>query len=129
MWRIPNWGAISIVRVFGWRLTCWRRIRRCGCLPHGVAFALDDFGAGFTAFRFLKDFFFDLVKIDRHFIRDIQASPDNQVLTEALITVTHQFEMFAVAQGVETAAEVAVLQALGVDCMQGYHFGFPKFSL
>lgn len=97
--------------------------------PHGVAFALDDFGAGFTAFRFLKDFFFDLVKIDRHFIRDIQASPDNQVLTEALITVTHQFEMFAVAQGVETAAEVAVLQALGVDCMQGYHFGIPKFSL
>ncbi len=97
--------------------------------PHGVAFALDDFGAGLTAFRYLKDFFFDLVKIDRHFVRDIQASPDNQVLTEALITVTHQFEMFAVAQGVETAAEVSVLQALGVDCMQGYHFGIPKFTL
>ncbi len=97
--------------------------------PHGVAFALDDFGAGMTAFRYLKDFFFDLVKIDRHFIRDIQASPDNQVLTEALITVTHQFEMFAVAQGVETAVEAGVLQSLGVDCMQGYHFGIPKFSL
>ncbi len=97
--------------------------------PAGVAFALDDFGAGMTAFRYLKDFFFDMVKIDKHFIRDIQHSPDNQVLTEALITVAHQFEMFAVAEGVETAEEMALLQSLGVDCLQGYHFGVPKFSL
>lgn len=97
--------------------------------PAGVAFALDDFGAGMTAFRYLKDFFFDLVKIDAHFIRDIQHSPDNQVLTEALIAVAHQFEMFAVAEGVETPAETGLLQSLGVDCLQGYHFGVPRFTL
>jgi EAL domain-containing protein (putative c-di-GMP-specific phosphodiesterase class I) len=97
--------------------------------PRGVSFALDDFGAGLTAFRYLKDFFFDMVKIDRHFIRDIDTSPDNQVIAEALITVAHQFEMFTVAEGVETPREVELLSRLGIDCLQGYYFGVPKPTL
>ncbi len=97
--------------------------------PQGVAFALDDFGAGMTSFRYLKDFFFDLVKIDQCFVRGIESSPENQVMTEALINVAHQFEMFAVAEGVETAAEAALLQSLGVDCLQGYLFGAPRMAL
>jgi EAL domain-containing protein (putative c-di-GMP-specific phosphodiesterase class I) len=97
--------------------------------PRGVAFALDDFGAGLTAFRYLKDFFFDLAKLDKHFVRDIDTSPDNQVLSEALITVAHQFEMFVVAEGVETTQEAAVLTDLGVDCLQGYLYGVPKAGL
>jgi EAL domain-containing protein (putative c-di-GMP-specific phosphodiesterase class I) len=97
--------------------------------PCGVSFALDDFGAGLTAFRYLKDFFFDMVKIDRHFIRDIDTSPDNQVIAEALITVAHQFEMFTVAEGVESPQEVELLGRLGIDCLQGYYFGVPKPTL
>jgi len=97
--------------------------------PCGMAFGLDHFGAGMTAFRHLKDFYFDLVKIDRCFVRNINSDPDNQVLTEALITVAHQFEMFAVAEGVESAAEAAFLQSLGIDCLQGFHIGVPKFSI
>ena len=97
--------------------------------PKGVAFALDGFGAGYTAFRHLKDFFFDLVKIDKSFVRNIDADPDNQVLAEALITVAHQFEMFAIADGVETAEEAAFLRGIGVDCLQGYHYGVPTFEL
>ncbi|MEJ6403096.1 EAL domain-containing protein [Yoonia sp. 2307UL14-13] len=97
--------------------------------PKGVTFALDGFGAGMTAFRYLKDFFFDLVKIDKSFIKNIQNDPDNQVLTEALITVAHQFEMFAIADGVETAEEAAFLRGIGVDCLQGYHFGVPRLEL
>ncbi len=97
--------------------------------PKGVSFALDDFGAGLTAFRYLKDFFFDLVKIDRHFIRDIDTKPDNQVLCEALITVARQFEMFTVAEGVETEAEANLLRRLQIDCLQGYLFGTPKPTL
>lgn len=96
--------------------------------PYGLAFALDDFGAGMTAFRYLKDFFFDLVKVDSHFTRGIHKDPDNQVLAEALITVAHQFEMFAVAEGVENQAEADFLISIGADCVQGYHFGVPKFS-
>lgn len=97
--------------------------------PYGLAFALDDFGAGLTAFRHLKDFFFDLVKVDSHFIRNIDKDPDNQVLAEALITVAHQFEMFAVAEGVESQSEANFLISLGADCLQGYHFGVPKFTV
>lgn len=97
--------------------------------PLGVAFALDDFGAGLIAFRHLKDFFFDLVKIDGLFIKDIDQSPDNQVMAEALIAVAHQFEMFTVAEGVETAAEAELLTRMGVDCLQGYLFGRPRATL
>jgi EAL domain-containing protein (putative c-di-GMP-specific phosphodiesterase class I) len=97
--------------------------------PKGVAFALDGFGAGMTAFRHLKEFFFDLVKIDKSFVRGIHDDPDNQVLTEALMMVAHQFEMFVVADGVETAQEAAFMSDLGADCLQGYHLGVPKFDI
>ncbi len=97
--------------------------------PKGIGFALDRFGAGMIAFRHLKSFFFDLVKIDKSFVRGIDCDPDNQVLVETLIHIAHQFEMFAVADGVETAAEAAFLQELGVDCLQGYHFGVPTQEL
>ncbi|WP_341367911.1 EAL domain-containing protein [Yoonia sp. BS5-3] len=97
--------------------------------PKGVAFALDGFGAGFTAFRHLKDFFFDLVKVDKSFVKGIDQDPDNQVLAEALITVAHQFEMFAIADGVESEAEAAFLKNIGIDCLQGYLYGVPRFEL
>lgn len=97
--------------------------------PRGIAFALDGFGAGMTAFRHLKEFFFDLVKIDKSFVRNIAQDPDNQVLAEALITVAQQFEMFTVADGVESARDAAYLATIGADCLQGYHFGVPKFDL
>lgn len=96
--------------------------------PRGVAFALDGFGAGLTAFRHLKDFFIDLVKIDKGFIHGIVDDPDNQVLAEALITVAQQFEMLVIADGIETANEAAILTKMGADCLQGYYFGVPKFS-
>lgn len=97
--------------------------------PRGIAFALDGFGAGMTAFRHLKEFFFDLVKIDKSFVRNIAQDPDNQVLAEALITVAQQFEMFTVADGIESADDAAYLATIGADCLQGYHFGVPKFDL
>lgn len=94
----------------------------------GVSFALDDFGAGYTAFRFFKDFYFDIVKIDGQFIRNIHADPDNQVLTKALISISEQFEMFTVAECVETAEDVHFLESIGIDCMQGYYFGAPTIT-
>ncbi|MDT8857253.1 EAL domain-containing protein [Paracoccaceae bacterium Fryx2] len=91
----------------------------------GIAFALDDFGAGFTAFRYFKDFFFDIVKIDGQFIRNIHRDPDNQVLTQALATIGKHFDMFTVAEAVETVEEAAFLRGIGIDCLQGYLFGAP----
>lgn len=92
----------------------------------GISFALDDFGAGFTAFRYLKDFFFDIIKIDGQFIRNIHSDPDNQVLTQAMLSVARHFDMFTVAESVETAEEAEWLRQAGVDCMQGYLFGAPR---
>lgn len=92
----------------------------------GVSFALDDFGAGYTAFRYLKDFHFDLVKIDGQFVRGIESDPNNQVLAQALVAIARQFDMFIVAEAVETAAEAEFLISAGVDCLQGYHFGRPE---
>lgn len=91
----------------------------------GISFALDDFGAGYTAFRFFKDFFFDIVKIDGQFIRGISTNPDNQVLTKALVSISQHFEMFTVAESVENAQDAAYLQSIGLDCLQGYHYGAP----
>lgn len=91
----------------------------------GVGFALDDFGAGYTSFRFLKDFFFDILKIDGQFIQGIAGNADNQVLTGALLSIGRQFDMVTVAERVERAEDAVYLTALGIDCLQGYYFGAP----
>ena len=89
----------------------------------GISFALDDFGAGYTAFRYLKEFYFDIVKIDGGFIRSIATNSDNQVLTQALVSVAKHFDMYTVAEFVETEADARYLTSIGVDCMQGHYFG------
>ena len=91
----------------------------------GVSFALDDFGAGQTAFRYLRDFYFDIIKIDGQFINGIATSSDNQVLTAALISIAQHFEMFSVAECVEDKADAQMLIDLGIDCLQGHYFGVP----
>lgn len=91
----------------------------------GISFALDDFGAGFTSFRYLKDFYFDILKIDGQFIRGIADNPDNQILTAALATIAEQFDMISVAESVEQPRDAAFLTAMGIDCLQGYYFGAP----
>jgi EAL domain-containing protein (putative c-di-GMP-specific phosphodiesterase class I) len=92
----------------------------------GISFALDDFGAGYTAFRFFREFQFDIVKIDGQFIRNIHRDADNQVLAAALISIAQQFDMFTVAENVEKKEELAFLQEAGVDCVQGYLTGRPE---
>ena len=92
---------------------------------HGVSFALDDFGAGYTSFRYLRDFCFDMIKIDGQFIRKIAEEPDNQILAAALQAIAHHFDMFTVAESVETADDAAFLIDMGIDCLQGYYFGAP----
>ena len=92
----------------------------------GIAFALDDFGSGYTSFRYLKTFSFDILKIDGQFVQGIHNDPDNQVLLKALVDIGRHFDMLTVAESVETAREAAFLSAIGVDCLQGYHFGRPE---
>ena len=92
----------------------------------GICFALDDFGAGYTAFRYLKDFYFDIIKIDGQFIRGVAGDPDNQVLAQALVSIARHFDMFTVAESVETAEDARYLIDIGFDCLQGYFYGIPS---
>ena len=94
----------------------------------GISFALDDFGAGYTSFRYLKDFFFDILKIDGQFIRGIARDADNQILTAALASIAEQFDMLTVAESVEQPDDADYLVAMGIDCLQGYYFGAPTVN-
>lgn len=91
----------------------------------GICFALDNFGSGQTAIRYFKDFFFDILKIDGQFGRGIAQNAGNRALTGALLSIAGHFEMLTVAENVESAEDAATLVEMGVDCLQGYHFGAP----
>lgn len=92
----------------------------------GISFAIDDFGAGYTALRHFKDFRFDVLKIDGQFCQGIATDPDNQVLVAAMVKIAEQFDMFTVAEMVESREDADCLAALGIDCLQGYLFAAPS---
>lgn len=94
----------------------------------GITFALDDFGAGYTSLRYLRDFQFDVIKIDGGFVRGVHDDPDNQVLTRAMVDIARQLDMFTVAESVENMADSHWLASIGVDCQQGYFFGAPTVN-
>ena len=93
-----------------------------------ITFALDDFGAGITSFRYLLDFNFDIVKIDEQFVRIVATDPDNQVLIQALISIAEHFGMHTVAEAVENIIDSNWLAAHGIDCLQGYYWGAPTMT-
>ena len=91
----------------------------------GICFALDDFGAGYTALRYLKDFYFDILKIDMQFCHGIADDPDIRALAQAMVGIGHHFDMLVVGEGLERAQDVEVMAEMGVDCLQGYYFDPP----
>tara|TARA_R110000850_G_scaffold11280_1_gene38757 strand:- start:2238 stop:3032 length:795 start_codon:yes stop_codon:yes gene_type:complete len=94
------------------------RNRKLGC-----SFAIDDFGAGQTAFAYFRRFRFDMVKIDGEFIRDLHKNPDNAMLVKVLVQLARHFDMLTVAEFIENELEARAATALGVDCLQGYYCG------
>lgn len=92
----------------------------------GITFAMDDFGSGYTALRYFKDFSFEILKIDGGFAQGIAGDPDNQVLVAAMVSIARQFDMFTVAEMVESQDDAECLAALGVDCLQGYLYAAPE---
>jgi len=91
----------------------------------GCKIALDDFGAGYTSFRYLKSLAVDIVKIDGAFVRNISENPANRHLVRTLLGLAEGFGLGTVAECVETEADARLLAAEGVDYLQGWHFGMP----
>jgi diguanylate cyclase (GGDEF)-like protein/PAS domain S-box-containing protein len=89
----------------------------------GVKIALDDFGTGYASLAHLKQFPVDIIKIDRSFIHDLEANPDDGAIVEAVIGLGRSLDIAVVAEGIETAEQMKRLLALGCRYGQGYLFG------
>ncbi|UOM35505.1 EAL domain-containing protein [Acuticoccus sp. I52.16.1] len=104
-----------------------RRIARhyasCGFIT-----AIDDFGAGFAGLRFLAEFVPNVVKIDRHLVRELQHDRVRQAIINAILTVARDLDITIVAEGIETADEYGFLVDMGVELFQGYYFARPAFE-
>ncbi|MDC5807079.1 EAL domain-containing protein [Vibrio europaeus] len=91
----------------------------------GVKIAVDDFGTGSASFRYLKECYFDILKIDRAFIQNITFESRQYFIVQALILLAKRLDLEVIAEGVETEQELHILASLGVDYIQGYYFSKP----
>jgi EAL domain-containing protein (putative c-di-GMP-specific phosphodiesterase class I) len=97
------------------------RLTRLGC-----RFALDDFGAGFSSFYYLKYLPLDYLKIDGDFIRSLTSSVTDQLVVKSMVDIARGMGMKTIAEFVEEAETVAMLRQKGVDYSQGYFHGAPR---
>jgi diguanylate cyclase (GGDEF)-like protein len=86
----------------------------------GVSLAMDDFGTGYSSLSYLRQYKFDILKIDREFITDLTTDESDRKLVAATIAMAHELGMKVVAEGVETTAQHQILLELGCDYSQGW---------
>jgi len=94
----------------------------------GVGISIDDFGTRYSSLTYVKHFPIDRLKIDQSFVRDLGSNPHDAAIVRAIVSLGHSLELEVVAEGVESAEQVALLQAEGCDEVQGYFFGKPMPS-
>ncbi len=92
----------------------------------GVTFAIDDFGTGYSSLATLNAFPFDKIKIDQSFLRDSETNPQSRAIIRAVIALGKSLKMPVLAEGVETADQLDLLQSEGCAEAQGYLLGRPQ---
>jgi diguanylate cyclase (GGDEF)-like protein/PAS domain S-box-containing protein len=97
------------------------KLRALGC-----GFALDDFGAGFGSFYYLKHIPFDYIKIDGEFIRNLPSSSTDQLILDSIVQMSKGLGKYTIAEFVGDSETVQVLKDHGVDYAQGYYLGKPR---
>ena len=91
----------------------------------GIQVGLDDFGTGYSSLSYLRNFPLDFVKIDRSFIEGLTYTPGGDAIVSAVVGLSHALGLVVVAEGVETQAQLDVLNGLSCDRAQGYVFARP----
>jgi EAL domain-containing protein (putative c-di-GMP-specific phosphodiesterase class I) len=92
----------------------------------GVYLSIDDFGTGYSSMNYLKRFDVRALKIDKSFISGLPLDSENAAITRAIIAMAHGLKMAVVAEGVETDAQLVLLEQYGCDMVQGYYLGHPS---
>ncbi|MFC0131524.1 response regulator receiver protein [Massilia eurypsychrophila] len=92
----------------------------------GVHLSIDDFGTGYSSMNYLKRFDVRALKIDKSFISGLPQDSENAAITRAIIAMAHGLKMVVVAEGVETDAQLGLLQEYGCDLVQGFYLGHPS---
>jgi EAL domain-containing protein (putative c-di-GMP-specific phosphodiesterase class I) len=89
----------------------------------GIRLDLDDFGTGYSSLGYLHRFDLDGLKIDRSFVSNIGENGERSEIVRTIVALANNLGMVVIAEGVETPAQLAVLQAVECDYVQGYLFG------
>lgn len=91
----------------------------------GISFSIDDFGTGYSSLEYLKRLPIDTIKIDQSFIRDMIDDQGDRAIVETIISMAKNLKLSTVAEGVEEAEHLSLLEALDCDQYQGYYFSKP----
>lgn len=96
-----------------------------GLVELGIMLSLDDFGTGYASLSYLRNFRFDVLKIDRSFVSELHRNPDDITLIRAIISIARDMSLLTIAEGIESAEQCAILNELGCRVGQGFHFSRP----
>jgi EAL domain-containing protein (putative c-di-GMP-specific phosphodiesterase class I) len=92
----------------------------------GIGIAIDDFGTGYAALSLLQDLPVDTVKIDKAFVKGIEADSASEAIVRAIVSMAKALDFYVIAEGVETKAELIVVKQTQCDAAQGFYLSKPQ---